>query len=86
MVAEAEDAVALWPDFARSALGYASCRVPVRIVCGTAGVVASGLTQGGPAAALIPSARLDRLSGMGQMLHDTRPDAVVEAVAALAEG
>ena len=80
MVAEAENAVALWPDLARSALGYATCRAPVRILCGTADLVVNGLTQAAPAAALIPGARLDWLPGVGHMLHHGRADAVVAAM------
>ena len=83
MVSEAENALALWPDLARSALGYAGCRAPVRILSGTADIVVNGLTQGALAAALIPTARLEWLPGLGHMLHHARPDAVVGAVGAL---
>ncbi len=83
MVSEAENAVAFWPDLARSALGYARCRAPVRILCGTADLVVNGLTQGAAAAALLPRGRFGWLPGLGHMLHHARPDAVVDAVAAL---
>ena len=84
MVAEAENAVALWPDLARSALGYPGCRAAVQVLCGTADLVVNGLTQGASAAALIPGAQFSWLPGLGHMLHHARPDAVVAAVAALA--
>lgn len=86
LVSEAENAVALWSGLARSAFGYANCRAPVRILSGTADVVVNGLMHAGPAAALIPGARLDWLPGLGHMLHHARPEAVVDAVAALLEG
>lgn len=86
IVAEAENAVAMWPDLARSAMGYATCRAPVRILCGTADIVVNGAMQGGPAAALIPDARLRWLPGIGHMLHHARPDAVVDAVTSLPGG
>ncbi|MGI4764524.1 MAG: alpha/beta fold hydrolase [Janthinobacterium lividum] len=83
MVCEAENAVAMWPDLTRSALGYASCRATVRVLCGTADLVVNTLTQGAAAAAVMPRARFDWLPGLGHMLHHARPDAVVEAVTAL---
>lgn len=86
MVSEAENAAAMWPDLARSAMGYAGCRAPVRVLCGTADLVVNGMTQGAMAAALIPGARLGWLPGVGHMLHHARPDAVADAVAALLEG
>ncbi len=81
---EGENAAAMWPDLARSALGYAGCRVPVRILCGGADIVVNSLTQGAMAAALIPGARFSLLLGIGHMLHHARPDAVAEALRAVA--
>ena len=83
MVCEADNAVAMWPDLARTALGYAGCRAAVRVVCGNADLVVNTLTQGATAAALMPTARFDWLPGIGHMLHHARPEAVVEAVTAL---
>ena len=85
-VSAGENAMALWPDLLRSAMGYAGCRAPVRILCGTADIVVNGFTQGGPAAALIPTARIGWLAGAGHMLHHAHPDAVVDAVASLLDG
>jgi pimeloyl-ACP methyl ester carboxylesterase len=84
IVAEGENAAALWGDLARSALSYGTCRVPVRILCGAADIVVNPWMQGAPAAALIPGARLDLLPGTGHMLHHIHPEAVVAAVAAVA--
>ena len=84
IVAEGENAVALWGDLVRSALGYGTCRVPVRILCGGADIVVNTWMQGAPAAALIPGARLELLPGIGHMLHHVHPEAVASAVAAVA--
>ena len=84
LVAEGENAVALWGDLARSLLGYATCRVPVRILCGTADIVVNTWMHGAAAAALIPGARLELLPGVGHMLHHVHPEAVAAAVAAVA--
>ncbi len=84
-VAEGENAVALWPGLARSALGYAACRVPVRVLCGNADIVVNTLTHGFPAARMIPNARFELLPGIGHMLHHFRIDAVEAAVRVLAE-
>ncbi len=84
IVAEGENAVALWGDLVRSALGYGTCRVPVRILCGGADIVVNTWMQGAVAAAVIPGARLELLPGIGHMLHHVHPEAVVAAVAAVA--
>lgn len=83
ILAEGEDALALWPGLARSAAAYPSCRVPVRILCGDADLVVNTLAQGALAAQVIPGARFERLPGIGHMLHHFRIDAVVEAARAL---
>ena len=84
VVAEAENAVALWADLTRSALAYGRCAVPVRILCGSADIVVNTATQGALAAALIPGARLEVLPGIGHMLHHVDPGRVAAAVAELA--
>ena len=83
LVNEAENAVAMWLDLTRSVLGYAACRAPVRMLCGTADLVVNNQTQGAIAAAVMPTARFAWLHGLGHMLHHARPDAVVDAVTAL---
>ena len=85
IVAEGEDALALWPGLSRSAAAYGSCRVPVHILCGGADLVVNPVTQGALAARMIPGARLDLLPGLGHMLHHAHPEAVVAAACALAE-
>ena len=83
-VADGENPLALVTGLARSAIGYASCRVPARILCGGADIVVNSFTQGRAAAMLIPGARLDVVPGVGHMLHHVRPDRVVDAVRAIA--
>lgn len=84
IVAEAEDSLSLWGGLSRSAASYASCRVPVRILAGDADIVVNPMMHGALAARAIPGARFERLPGIGHMLHHIRPDAVVEAVRAVA--
>ncbi|KQP47134.1 alpha/beta fold hydrolase [Methylobacterium sp. Leaf106] len=79
LVADGENANMLWSDLSRSALGYATCRVPVAILCGSADIVTNPLMHGRQAARLIPDATFRWLHGLGHMLHHFEVDAVVEA-------
>lgn len=85
LVADGENANALWSDLTRSALGYARCRVPVNLLCGGADIATNPMLHAGRAAWHIPGARLRWLHGYGHMLHHFRPDAVVDAARAVAE-
>ena len=84
MVAEGEDALALPAALARSAMAYAGCRVPVRILAGDGDIVVSPHRHGALAARMIPGAGFALLPGIGHMLHHVRPDAVIEAARAVA--
>lgn len=79
LVADGENANMLWSDLSRSALGYATCRAPVHILCGSADIVTNPLMHGRQAAWLIPGARFTWLLGLGHMLHHFQPDAVADA-------
>ncbi|AWN41864.1 alpha/beta fold hydrolase [Methylobacterium durans] len=84
MIANGEDAAALWPGLTRSAFAYATCRCPVHVLTGNADLVVSPHLHGRTAARLIPGARHDALDGVGHMLHHARADAVVAAALGLA--
>ena len=84
IVADAENAVASWPDLVRSALLYHSCTAPVHILCGGADMVVSAVTQGMTASAMIPGARYTLLPGVGHMLHHVRTDAIESAIQQMA--
>ena len=84
MIANGEDAAALWPGLTRSALSYPSLRAPVHILAGDADIVVNPHLHGRLAARMIPGARLDMLAGIGHMLHHARIDAVVAAARDLA--
>jgi pimeloyl-ACP methyl ester carboxylesterase len=84
MIANGEDAAALWGGLSRSAAAYATCRVPVHVLGGDADIVVNNLFHGRNAAALIPDARFDLLHGIGHMLHHFEIDAVVEAARGVA--
>ncbi|GJD96576.1 alpha/beta fold hydrolase [Methylobacterium iners] len=79
MIANGEDAAALWAGLSRSALAYPTCRVPVHVLGGDSDIVVNSLFHGGNAAALIPSARFDLLPGVGHMLHHFEIETLVEA-------
>lgn len=79
LVADGENANMLWSDLSRSALTYATCRVPVAILCGSADIVTNPLMHGRQAARLIPDATFRWLHGLGHMLHHFAGDAVVDA-------
>jgi pimeloyl-ACP methyl ester carboxylesterase len=83
MLCEGEDAAGLTPALLRSAWCYPTCRVPVRILGGTADIVVNNLAHGAPAAALMPQARFEAMPGAGHMLHHTRTSAVVRAARAI---
>lgn len=86
MVAEGEDAMSVWTALSRAALAYATCRVPVRILGGTADLVVNNALHGLAAARLLPEARFDWMQGAGHMLHHLDPEPIVAAVAGLAHG
>lgn len=84
IMADGENANALWTDLTRSALGYAHCTIPVSILCGGADIVTNPILHGRLAALQIPGARFRWLPGYGHMLHHFRMDAVVEAAREIA--
>lgn len=84
MIAEGEDAAALWPALTRSALAYPTCRAPVTVLGGDADLVVNNAVHGQVAARLIPGARFTPLPGAGHMLHHFYVDAVVAAARAIA--
>lgn len=84
MIAEGEDAMSIWTAMGRAAAAYPTCRVPVRILGGTADIVVNNALHGFMAAALMPDARFAWLQGTGHMLHHFHPDRVVAEVEALA--
>ncbi len=83
MIAEGEDAMALTPALMTMAARYAGCRVPARLLGGTADIVVNNATQGCIAAALMPEATFVWIGNMGHMLHHFAQDAIVEAVLSL---
>lgn len=83
MSIEGEDAMAVWPALTRAALAYPSCRVPVRILGGTADLVVNNALHGLVAARLMPGARFDGMPGVGHMLQHFAQAAVIEAVRGL---
>ncbi len=84
MVAEGEDAMTLLPGLMGMAAGYAGCRVPTRILGGTADIVVNNAMQGRLAAALMPDATFTWIDGIGHMLHHFAQGEIVEAVRSLA--
>lgn len=84
MISEGENAVAMAADLSRSAFGYPGCRVPVRVLAGSADIVINPVVHGWAAAQLMPRGRFDLLPGIGHMLHHFCVDAVVSAVDSVA--
>lgn len=69
MVAEGEDAIALQPALVTMAMSLAGCRVPTRILGGSADLVVNNAAQGQVAAMMMPNARFTWQPGLGHMLH-----------------
>lgn len=65
--------------------GYRDLDVPVEILHGRADEVTPPPIHAEGLAEALPRAELRRLDGVGHMLHHARPEAVVEAMARLAE-
>lgn len=84
LIAEGEDANALWLGLSRGLASYGACRVPVRILCGGSDKVVNTFAHGRMAAQMIPTAHFEQLPGIGHMLHHIEVDAVVRAACAVA--
>jgi pimeloyl-ACP methyl ester carboxylesterase len=80
MTAEGEDALALGPGLVRSAASYTQCRVPVRILGGSADIVVNNVLHGALAARLIANAQFSLLPGAGHMFHHFQIDPIVAAI------
>ena len=76
MIAEGEDALSVWPALTRLSLAYASLRIPVHILGGTADIVVNNALHGSLAAQMIPGAGYRWMSGAGHMLHHFFQDEV----------
>jgi pimeloyl-ACP methyl ester carboxylesterase len=77
-VVEGEDADLLNLGLACSAVAYASCRVPVRVLAGERDVVVNPL-HSRVLAGLLPSAQLRLLPGLGHMLHHFAQSEIIGA-------
>ena len=86
MIAEGEDASALMPALVTMAGRYGSCRVPARILGGTADIVVNNALQGQVAAALMPEGSFRWIVGVGHMSHHFEQAAIVEAAREVADG
>lgn len=83
VIATGEDAAAMSLSLAQNFAGYSRCAVPVRVLVGSGDIVTSNM-HGRTLAAAVPDGRLDRLPGLGHMLHWFAPERVADAVAELA--
>ncbi len=83
-VATGEDAAAIGTALWRSVAGYATCKVPVRILGGDRDLVVNNAVHGAVLGRILPAGRFEWVRGMGHMLHHFAVDRVVSAVAALA--
>lgn len=83
--AEGEDANLLNIGLMRSAVNYARCRVPVRVLAGQRDRVVNTALHGRLLAGILPRAEYRELEGMGHMLHHFAQPVVLQAVESLLE-
>ncbi len=84
MVATGEDAVQSIPELAADLWRARSLPLPVHILAGAADLVLDPVKHAIGLDALLPDSELTLLPGLGHMLHHFVPDAVADAVAAVA--
>jgi pimeloyl-ACP methyl ester carboxylesterase len=82
--AEGEDAGLLNSGLFRSALNYAACRTPVRILAGDRDLVVNNALHGRLLAQILPDGHFEDLPGLGHMAHHFAQARVAEAVRGLA--
>lgn len=75
---EGQDADLLNPGLAWSAMGYATCRVPVRVLAGDKDIVVNPL-HSRAVGALLPGAKTRLLPGLGHMVHHFAQAEIVAA-------
>lgn len=86
MVANAEDSATVHPLSSEGVLDLRSIHTPTRIISGTADVVVAESRQAGLLQATLPDAAHVRIEGAGHMLHQSHPEAVIEAVRDMVRG
>lgn len=80
MEAEGEDSLLLNLGLVRSAMGYGTCAVPIRIFGGDQDLVVNNALHGQVAAALLPRGHYQNLPGLGHMLHHFAQAPIAQAV------
>lgn len=83
--ADGEEALTMAADLSRSAMAYATARVPLTVLHGDRDAVANPLLHGRMLTALWPDARFIPLPGLGHMAHHFAPEAVLSALRRLGE-
>lgn len=86
IMANAEDSATVLPLNIEGELDLGSIRTPARILSGTADLVVAESRQAGLLQATLPNAAHVRIAGAGHMLHQSHPEAVIEAVRELVRG
>jgi pimeloyl-ACP methyl ester carboxylesterase len=74
------EAARLIPDLSRSAALYGAARARLQILFGDSDRVANPMVHARALAALWPDSRCLALSGVGHMVHHSRPEVVADAV------
>jgi pimeloyl-ACP methyl ester carboxylesterase len=85
LIANAEDLTGLKPFVSAQAPNYGAIAAPVTIMTGDLDYVVSQQIHAEAIAAVLPRGRLIVLPGVGHMIHHVAADAVVEAIAGLAQ-
>jgi pimeloyl-ACP methyl ester carboxylesterase len=82
MAFEGEDAAAIVPLSPAGTIDLNKVRAPVQILTGTSDRIIEDERQAKLLGRLLPGARTIEIEGVGHMLHHSRPDLVIEAIAA----
>jgi pimeloyl-ACP methyl ester carboxylesterase len=83
MIRTGEETLAMLPDLLGNALFYPTCRVPIRVLGGSADIVVNHAMQGRLLSRIMPDCTFELVHGVGHMLQHAVPARIAATVEAL---